>query len=173
MTEKKEKFIEVLKDHKKILFKIINVYCRDPEDQRDLEQEILIQIWKALDSFDESKSKLSTWIYRIALNVSISHYRKDHKRKERTIAIDESILEVVDTNGSDPALENHISFLYDCIRALDNLNKAVIILHLEGKSYQEIGELLGISESNAGTKINRIRKILKEQFKLKLKYGII
>jgi len=166
LIEKKQRFIEVLKDHKKILFKIINAYCKDQEDKQDLEQEILIQIWKALDNFD-GRSKLSTWIYRIALNVSISHYRKDHSRKERTIAIDENILEVVDINGTNPELEDHISLLYDCIRALDSLNKAVIILHLEGKSYKETADLLGMSESNVGTKINRIKKILKEQFNLK------
>jgi len=166
LTTKKEKFIGILKDHKKILFKIISVYCKDKDDRQDLEQEILIQIWKALGSFD-GRAKLSTWIYRIALNVSISHYRKGHSRKSQTISIDESILEVADINDSDSELENRLSFLYTCIRALDHLNKAVIILHLEGKSYKEIGEILGISESNTGTKINRIKKILTEQFKLK------
>ncbi|MES2830182.1 MAG: RNA polymerase sigma factor [Bacteroidota bacterium] len=165
MKDKKERFIEVLKDHKKILYKIINSYCKDPEDKQDLEQEILIQIWKALDNFD-GRAKLSTWIYRIALNVSISHYRKDHNRKAQTIAIDESILQVVDNNETNPELENHIKMLYTFIRTLDNLNKAVIILHLDGKSYKETGDLLGISESNVGTKISRIKKILKEQFKL-------
>lgn len=166
MTAKKEKFIEVLKDHRKILFKIVNAYCKDKDDRQDLEQEIIIQIWKALGSYD-GRSKLSTWIYRIALNVSISHYRKFHSRKERTITIDESILSIADVNDSDPGTESDISFLYSCIRKLDHLNKAVIILHLEGKNYKEISEILGISESNAGTKINRIKKILKEQFKLK------
>ena len=164
MAHKREQFIEVLRDHRKILFKIINAYCRDKDDQQDLEQEILIQIWNAMDRFD-GRSKLSTWIYRIALNVSISHFRKDHRRKEGQVSMDESVLELVDDVNLNPDLEAQVDFLYCCIRELDGLNKALVILYLEGKSYREIAEILGITESNTGTKIARVKKIFKEKFK--------
>ena len=162
MLADKEKFVTIIKDNKRILYKIINCYCKDPDDRQDLEQEILIQLWKSLDSYN-STCKLSTWLYRIALNVAISHYRKDVKRKVTTFGLDESILQIADhTTVND---QDKIDILYQLIARLSSLNKALIILHLDGNSYRDIAEVMGISESNVGTKINRIKHILKQELK--------
>ncbi len=165
MPESKEEFIELLKAHKGILYKIINAYCYDPEDRKDLEQEIVIQVWKSLDSYD-SRFKLSTWIYKIALNVAISHLRKDSRRKDSFEPMSESIFKVSIESTSEELLSERTEMLYRFINDLDKLNKALIILYLEEKSYKEIGEIMGISESNVGTKLGRIKNLLKVKFSI-------
>jgi len=157
----KEKFVTIIKENKRLLYKIINCYCKDPDDRKDLEQEILIQIWKSLYTYNAT-AKLSTWLYRIALNVAISHYRKDVKRKVSTSGLDESILQIADQETGKEQ-DDKIEILYELIAKLNNLNKALIILHLDGNSYRDIAEVLGISESNVGTKISRIKQILKQE----------
>jgi RNA polymerase sigma-70 factor (ECF subfamily) len=92
----KDKFIQILNENKWILYKVINIYCKDLEDRKDLEQEILIQLWKSLESY-KNQFKISTWIYRIALNVSISFYRNNVNRKTRTSPISESIIKIADS----------------------------------------------------------------------------
>lgn len=161
MSEK-DKFIGIIKDHKRIIYKVINSYCSDAEDRKDLEQEIIIQLWKSLKSYNEN-FKLSTWIYRIALNVAISHYRKDQKRLKTNTTIDEEIFRIA-TDDSDEEQKGRTELLYHFINQLDAFNKAIIILYLEDNSYKDISEILGITETNVGTKIGRIKKQLKECF---------
>lgn len=163
MLTEKERFLKIVKENKRLLYKVINSYCKDAYERQDLEQEILIQIWKALKTYDDNY-KLSTWLYRIALNVSISHYRKDNKRKEKIVSIDESLFERIDNTEGTEEDDNKIDLLYKFIAQLEGLNKAIIILYLEGNSYSDISEILGISETNVGTKINRIKLILKQNF---------
>lgn len=158
----KDKFIGIIKDHKRIIYKVINSYCSDAEDRKDLEQEIIIQLWKSLKSYNEN-FKLSTWIYRIALNVAISHYRKDQKRLKTNTTIDEEIFRIA-TDDSDEEQKGRTELLYHFINQLDAFNKAIIILYLEDNSYKDISEILGITETNVGTKIGRIKKQLKECF---------
>lgn len=158
----KDKFIRIIKDHKRIIYKVINSYCKDFEDRKDLEQEIIIQLWKSLKSYNEN-FKLSTWIYRIALNVAISHYRKDQKRQKSNTSIDEEIFRIV-VDDSDEEQKGRSELLYHFINQLDTFNKAIIILYLDDNSYKDISEILGITETNVGTKISRIKKQLKECF---------
>ncbi|MBC7923753.1 MAG: sigma-70 family RNA polymerase sigma factor [Ferruginibacter sp.] len=153
----------MIRANRKILYKIIRAYCKDQEDRQDLEQEIIIQLWKSFKTYND-QFKLSTWIYRIALNVAISHYRKDIKRKEKTIPLSDTLFQAVDDQEATEALDNNLELLHAFINQLDRLNKALMILYLEGNSYKDIAEILGISESNVGTKINRIKKMLKEKF---------
>lgn len=161
MSEK-DKFIRIIKDHKRIIYKVINSYCKDFEDRKDLEQEIIIQLWKSLKSYNEN-FKLSTWIYRIALNVAISHYRKDQKRQKSNTSIDEEIFRIA-VDDSDEEQKGRSELLYHFINQLDTFNKAIIILYLDDNSYKDISEILGITETNVGTKISRIKKQLKECF---------
>ena len=161
MSTEKEKFQEIVRENKRLLFKVINSYCKDEFERQDLEQEILIQIWKALKTYDDT-FKLSTWLYRVALNVAITYYRKDTKRKSKTVYMDESLFEIVDCHEYNKEEDDKIKLLYQFIEQLGGLNKAVIILHLEGNSYNEISQILGITETNVGTKINRIKSILKK-----------
>ena len=157
----KEKFIQILNENKWVLYKVINTYCKDSEDRKDLEQEILIQLWKSFKSYN-SQYKISTWVYKIAMNVSISFYRSNVNRKSKTSPISESIFQVA--NQVDNSFDEERKFLYDFINQLDDFNKEILILYLDEHSYKEIAEIVGITESNVGTKINRLKNKLQEDY---------
>ena len=164
MSEK-EQFIGILKDHKRLLYKVIYSYCRDSDDRKDLEQEIIIQLWKSLKNYNQ-EFKLSTWIYKIALNVAISYYRRDAKRKETNEPYNENIFQIAEEEDCAEESINKSELLYKFINELDELNRAIIILYLDDKSYKEISEIIGLTETNVGTKINRIKRKLKESVSL-------
>lgn len=159
----KDKFISVIKDNQKLIFKVCYSYCNNSETRKDLEQEILLQIWKSFKKFD-GRVKISTWIYRIALNTAISFYRKEGKNNNNTISIDESIISLTNLE-EDSEINEKISILYKLIEELNEFDKALILLYLDDYKYIEIANILGISETNVATKISRIKKILKEKFK--------
>ena len=157
----KEKFIEIIKSNKGILYKIINSYCRDIIDRKDLEQEILIQIWKSLKNYN-GDVKISTWIFKVATNVAISFYRTGIKHKNATTLYENYVFQFTEIEIENNLLETNSELLYKTINLLDEFNKAIIILYLEEYNYKEIAEIIGITETNVATKINRIKKILKE-----------
>lgn len=165
MLNKKEKFIVTLDDHKKIIYKIVNSYCPNREDRKDLEQEIIIQLWNSFDKYN-AEYKYSTWMYRIALNVAISFYRKEKKRSVKNDFFDEdsifSIEEDVKEEKTD--LDYHMKLLQEFINNLGELDKALMLLYLEEKSHEEITEILGITKTNVATKINRIKLKLRKEF---------
>ncbi len=169
----KDKFIQILKENKWVLYKVINTYCKDSDDKKDLEQEILIHLWKSFESYN-SQYKISTWIYKIAMNVSISFYRNNINRKSRTSPINESIFQVTDQTDNSESFDEERKFLYDFINQLDSFNQEILILYLDNYSYKEIAEIVGITESNVGTKLNRIKNKLQENYvKLNnVNYGI-
>jgi RNA polymerase sigma-70 factor (ECF subfamily) len=152
-------FLEILKQHERILFKVSNAYCEDPEDRKDIVQEIIIQLWKSKHSYNP-EFKFSTWIYRISLNVAISHYRKAVKRKVSQIDLNDQLINISDENSDGDHLAEQLESLHKFINTLDKLNKALMLLYLESYSYKEISDVLGISETNVATKINRIKKRL-------------
>lgn len=160
----KDKFIQILNENKWVLYKVINTYCYDPEDKKDLEQEILIQLWKSIKSYN-SNYKMSTWIYKIAMNVSVSFYRSSSNKKANTLSINDSIFQVENKIDHADPFEEKRKFLHDFIKQLDVFNKEIMILYLDDYGYKEIAEIVGISESNVGTKINRIKKKLQEYYK--------
>jgi len=154
LTAEKERFIAMLKENKGILFKVIRAYCKNANDWKDLEQEIIMQLWRSFKNYND-KYRLSTWIYRISLNVAISHYRKNRKQ-QNSMGFDETVFMM--TDGDTGEAEHHgRQLLHRFIEALDRPNKALIILHLEDHTNKEIAEILGISESNVSTKLNRIK----------------
>jgi RNA polymerase sigma factor (sigma-70 family) len=155
-------FLDLLKQHKRIIFKVCNSYCKDPESRKDLTQEIVIQLWKSFRKYD-SQYKVSTWMYRIALNVAISFYRRE-KKHTSTSSIAESTLAFADDSTSSRDAESNIAQLHHFIDQLDELHKALMILYLDNNSYKDISEVLGITETNVATKINRIKQKLKPQF---------
>lgn len=159
----KEKFIQILNENKWVLYKVINTYCKDLEDRKDLEQEILIQLWKSFDSYN-GQYKISTWIYKISMNVSISFYRSNLNRKSKTSPICESIFQVADQIDNSESLNEDRKFLNDFINQLDGINKEILVLYLDDHSHKEIADIVGITESNVGTKINRLKNKLQENY---------
>jgi len=161
-TEKSNRFLSVIETNKGIIYKITNSYCKDAEDRKDLIQEIISQLWKSFDNYSE-QYKYSTWIYRIALNVAISFYRKENRRKAITNPLSEGVFSFADLHENTET-ESNLGFLQQFISELKDLDKALLLLYLEEKSHKEIAEIIGISETNVATKIGRIKLLLKQKF---------
>jgi RNA polymerase sigma-70 factor (ECF subfamily) len=155
-----ESFQTLMEEHKKILYKVCNSYCKDRGAREDLAQEILVQLWRSFGHFD-GRCRFSTWMYRIALNVAISFYRRESTRSRHVISGEERVLEVADAKGSEP---REVGLLYEFIDRLDPLNKALMLLYLDENSYQQIGDVLGITETNVATKINRLKRKMKDEY---------
>jgi RNA polymerase sigma factor (sigma-70 family) len=157
--EVQERFQARVEEHKKILYKICNSYCRDRDARDDLAQEIIIQLWQSFGKYDESR-RFSTWMYRIALNVAISFYRRERTRTRYVISDEEHLIEAANETESQ---SEEIRVLYQFIEGLDPLNKALVLLYLDGNNYQEIAEVMGISETNVATKISRLKSKMKQE----------
>lgn len=153
-------FIDILNNHRGLIYKVCHLYCSDPEDKRDLFQEIVLQVWKSRYSFRQ-ESKLSTWMYRVALNTAITHFKKE-KRLPQQVSMNG--IEVPDLEGDDEK-ESMVKELLAAIENLDKIDKSVILLYLEEKSYEEISEITGLSKSNVGVRLNRIKTKLSNQLK--------
>ena len=162
LTDKSDIFLGVIEANKGIIYKVANSYCKDEEDRKDLVQEIIVQLWKSFDNYNE-QFKLSTWMYRIALNVAISFYRKESRRKEISNPLSKKILNLTDTNSTHET-EANISLLQRFISELKELDKALMLLYLEEKTHKEMAEIIGITETNVATRIGRIKTALKQKF---------
>jgi RNA polymerase sigma-70 factor (ECF subfamily) len=160
---KEDKFLSVIESHKGILYKVANNYCKNREDRKDLIQEIIYQLWKGFDNYNP-QFQYSTWIYRISLNVAISFYRKQRTITQNKVDIDGSLLVVSDILFN-PEMEDNLNLLQQFIYELKEMDKAIMLLYLEQKSHKEIAEIIGISESNVGTKVSRIKMLLTQKFK--------
>ncbi|HEY4196515.1 MAG TPA: sigma-70 family RNA polymerase sigma factor, partial [Mucilaginibacter sp.] len=148
----KDHFLQLIEQHKGVIYKVSRSYGKNEEDREDLFQEIVIQLWGAFDRYND-QYKLSTWMYRIALNVAISFYRKERRRTESESPLTESMTEIADDTGEE--LNENIRVLQQFISELRELDKALMILYLESKSYKEIADILGITETNVATRISR------------------
>lgn len=153
-------------EHKGILFKVSKMYMDDPDDQQDLFQEIILQLWKAYDSF-KGESQFSTWMYRVAINTAIVYFKKEKRKPVQQAFTTENIPE--QTSDTDEQ-ESQINHFYRAVQQLDKIDKAIIFYQLEGYSHREIGVNLGISEVNARVKLNRAKEKLKQIIK-KQGYG--
>ena len=154
-TGKKE-FSELIEKHQGIIHKITMVYATHSADREDLFQEICLQLWRAFPGF-KGEAKFSTWMYRVALNTAISNVRKNSRRPVfETLRGNEKVA----TEESND--EEQVKLLYRGIARLNHIDKAIILLWLEDKSYEEIAEVLGTSRGNIGVKLVRIRKKLEE-----------
>ena len=161
MTDRQRQFESLLQEHRRIVFKVASVYARGSEDRSDLAQEIAVQLWRSFGSFDAARAKFSTWMYRVALNVAISHARQV-ARDDRLEPLDAAHLELSgDADVSQP--DERLVALYAFIGGLDPLNRALILLYLEDRSYAEMAEILGLSETNVATKLGRIKQKLRGQ----------
>ncbi len=162
MQNNKEEFLKLIEEHKLIIYKIGNAYCKNRYNRDDLTQEITYQLWKSFSHFNGTV-KFSTWMYRVALNVAITFYRKT-KTADGVIKLAEPDTEMEDRKEDNTELEKNIQVLHQFIRELKELDKALMILYLEEKTYLETAEILGITETNVATRISRIKDKLKQKF---------
>jgi RNA polymerase sigma-70 factor (ECF subfamily) len=135
------------------------MYTDQKQDQKDLYQEIVYQLWKSYDTFAE-KSKISTWMYRVAINTAIKQLNSK-KRQPRTSSIEAIDLPGMDT--TDGLMEERMKRLHKEIEKLNILEKGIILLALEGKKHEEIAEITGLSVTNVGTRMSRIKTKLKSE----------
>lgn len=161
-TKQQVAFITILESHRGIVYKIAQAYCKNPEDRQDLVQEIIFQLWKSFDKYN-ANYKHTTWVYRIALNVSISFFRKENSRPNSAAEYTGDLLNFPDETPV-AAEESDLSLLHRFIDELKALDKALMLLYLEKNSYKEMAAIMGISESNVATRINRIKNNLKLKF---------
>ncbi len=157
--DKRSRFTELIKEHEQLIFKVATLYTNSREDMEDLYQEIIFQLWKSFNTFRD-ESKLSTWMYRVAMNTAI-YTLKNSKRQVTTTPINVSTESVMDS--ANRSAEDKLKLLHQSLQVLNLLEKGIILLYMEGKSYYEIGKLLGLTTSNVGTKISRIKEKLKSQ----------
>ncbi len=161
--DKELHFKEILKENKDRIFRICCAYERDPDSRNDLYQEVLLNVWKSLDKF-EGRSMISTWIYRIAVNTSLMHVKKESRLNSMKTGLDENSIDIAETGTEEKErkieLGGQIEKLYLCINMLGKLERLIISMVLEDLSYKEIAEVTGLSPTNVGVKINRIKKEL-------------
>ncbi len=159
MGNKDDEFVLLIQENQGIIFKITTIYTDNAIDQQDLYQDIVYQLWKSYGTF-RGEAKISTWMYRIALNTAITRLKKE-KRTGHRVSIDQVVLQ--QTENYDMEFEEKLKILYAKIHNLNVFEKGLMLLLLEGKKYNEIAEITGISASNVGTKISRIKQKLKNQ----------
>lgn len=156
-------FKQILEENKDRIYRICCAYERNAIDRDDLYQEIIINIWKNLDKF-EGRSLVSTWIYRIAVNTSLMHIKKESRRNNSKTELDENSLNIAEPPNDDMEEKietgKKIDMLNECINELGTLDRLIISMVLEDLSYKEIAEVTGLTVNNTGVRINRIKKEL-------------
>jgi RNA polymerase sigma-70 factor (ECF subfamily) len=161
-----KEFIEIVNGNRALIYKVCNLYCRDPEARKDLFQEVVLQLWKSFPGFKHHAAH-STWIYRVSLNTAISNFRKQSRQPEGiglTLAEFE-IPDMYETSGMEKR-----SVLQEAIDRLNEIEKAIIMLYLDEKTYDEISDIIGISSSNVGVRLNRIKTKLTKLIKTGYEY---
>jgi RNA polymerase sigma-70 factor (ECF subfamily) len=152
-----------LVEHEGAVLKVARAYTLTTEDCQDLAQEILLQVWRSLPQV-EGRASASTWFYRVALNTALGWHRKERRRRARQRPVIE--LEELAVSGVDSARQmverEAVERLYAAIRQLPKTDAALVLLYLDDLSYRQMAEVLGISESNVGVKLNRAKKALGE-----------
>jgi len=153
LKEKEQAFLRRMNEHKGILFKVSKMYMDQPDDQEDLFQEIVLQLWKAYESF-KGESQFSTWMYRVAINTAFVYFKKEKRKPIQQAFPTENI---ADQTSNTEEQESQINHFYRAVQQLDKIDKAIIFYQLEGYSHREIGQNLGISEINARVKLSRAK----------------
>ncbi len=157
-AERNKVFESWIDAHKGILFKVARLYGATHSDREDLFQEIALQIWHSVETY-RGDCAATTWIYRVALNTALAWRRKEyrHGRDRQDIEVATGLL--IAPSSRDPRLD----WIYQRIAELDEGNRALALLMLDGFSYRDIAQILGLSESNVGVKMNRIKAALAAQ----------
>jgi RNA polymerase sigma-70 factor (ECF subfamily) len=154
-----ESFLQLINGNSALVYKIINAYCDDEVEKDDLYQEIIFQLWKAFPTF-KGKSKMTTWMYRVALNTALTYFKKSSRtRKQDSIEnYHQHFAEEMDYEEKEK-----LELFYNQLKKLGKVERALVMLYLDGKSYEEIAEITGLTVSNVGVKLNRTKQKLKNQ----------
>ncbi len=157
--EAEEQFEKHLREHELLIYKVCRLYAYSEADRQDLFQEIVIQLWKAFLKFN-GQSKFSTWLYRVAINTAITGLRK---KKNFIVSYEPATLpQHVDDNTSTEEEEEQLKVLHKAIEQLNQVEKAIVMLYMEDKAYEEMEDILGISQGNLRVKMNRIKEKLRQ-----------
>ena len=155
--EKKKIFIKAIQENEALIYKVAAFYTNNKDDRDDVVQEIIYNLWKSFESFKQN-SCLSTWMYQVAMNVAIFHLKRS-KKSVTTIPIDLAHLNSPESISDN--VEEKIKILQEQIKDLNLLDKGIVMLYLESKSHEEIAQITGISKTNVGTRLSRIKEKLK------------
>ena len=155
------RFLAFLASQQRTLYKVAYIYCRDREERRDLVQEMAIQLWRSFEQFDQ-RAAPSTWTYRVAMNVAISHRRREGRRIKDALPLDFAFDIADETFDADTEQSRRLRSLID---GLDEMSRALVLFYLEGFDHAEIADLLGTNAGNVATRLNRIKARLQSQAK--------
>lgn len=158
----RQAFIDRLDENAGIIRKVAAGYSSSVADRHDLMQEITLQLWRAFPRYSPGRP-FSTWMYRIALNVSISFLRKNTRPIRQTMPLEEMKTEIAAQTGGNPETDQRIALLQTVISTLDPLNRALLLLYLDDHSHREIATILSITETNVATKLNRLKQRLRDE----------
>jgi len=161
-AQAKPDFVECLDRHRGILFGVARAYCRDVSQREDLVSETIAQLWRAYPRYD-GRASIATWIYRIALNVAISFYRTEQRRKSRVVSAEASLVESIPSPETNSERDDRLDLVYEIVERLDPLDRALMLLYLDDNPYATIADVLGISVTNVATKIGRVKERLKRE----------
>lgn len=152
----KDQFSSLITSNQGLILKVCNMYCNSKEDREDLFQDIVLQLWRAYPMF-RGDAKVSTWMYRIAINNAITRLRKETKREKFTDLNNEAL----NVRAEETVIDEKAAIMYEAIKKLTEVERALSMLYLENCSYKEIAEVMGLSETNVGFKLNRLKSKLK------------
>lgn len=155
----KKGFLNIITTNQGIIHKVCGIYCDTSEDREDLFQEIVAQLWKSLPSF-RAESKVSTWMYRVSLNTAITHFKKNKRRPDRD-GMEQSNFQIAEIEYDD-TYEDNLKLLHKAISKLTGIEKSIVLLYLEEKKYEEIAEIVGITQNYVRVKMNRVKAKLKK-----------
>lgn len=158
-TSDHELFLSLMESHQRMVLKVCWVYGANQRD--DLMQEIIVRLWGAFGRYDRSR-KFSTWMYRVALNVAIDFRRRQRRWGREAAPLDEVGPEAAATSAEGATKAQKMGELRELLDAQNDADRALLLLYLEGHSYQEIGDILGTSETNVGTRLNRLKKSMRD-----------
>lgn len=154
-----DEFVEYLREHRRLVYRVAAAYAPAAGEREDLAQEIIAQLWKAFPAFDRTR-RFCTWMYRIALNVALSHVRRENRRGVHE-PLDASAEKLADERTPAPDAGDRLALAQRLIAGLSELDRALLLMHLDDHSHREIADVLGISESNVSTKLHRLKQRLR------------
>lgn len=152
-------FIAIINAHQALIQRVCKLYCQEADDRQDLYQEIVLQLWRAYPRY-EPHAKISTWLYRVALNVAISDLRQ-RTRKRTAGSLDSAMFDLATPLDAGPDADD-LAQLYRAIERLSEVEKAFVLLYLEERTYEEIADILGITQNNVRVKMHRVQDKLRQ-----------